>query len=94
MKKLLTIYFVINVLSAGIMQAWAQPPNDNPCSAAYLTFGIDMPGFTNGATYNSEPAVTSCFDAAPYNTVWYYFTAPHRVVQVLRQLQAPMLTLK
>jgi hypothetical protein len=76
LKKLLTLYFVINVLSAGMMQAWAQPPNDNPCSAAYLTFGIDIPGFTNGATYNSEPAVTSCFDAPPYNTVWYYFTAP------------------
>ncbi|HKR04979.1 MAG TPA: T9SS type A sorting domain-containing protein [Bacteroidia bacterium] len=76
MKKLLTIFLVIILSKAGILKSLAQPPNDAPCAAIYLTFGVITPGYTNGATYVSEPPVTSCFDAPPYNTVWYYFTAP------------------
>ncbi len=76
MKKLITNFLVVILSTTGITQSLAQPVNDNPCSATFLTYGIDMPGYTNGATYTSEPAVTSCFDAPPYNTVWYVFTAP------------------
>jgi len=60
-----------------MLKSFCQPVNDAPCSATYLTYGVDLPGYTNGSTYNAgEPPVTSCFDAAPYNTVWYAFIAP------------------
>ena len=75
--RLLSLFFCATMLSTGI---WAQPSNDNPCSATVLTGNISCTFslFNNtGATSPSGIPVPSCGGTNPgVEDVWFSVTVP------------------
>ncbi|MEM9984698.1 MAG: hypothetical protein AAF804_06330, partial [Bacteroidota bacterium] len=60
---------------------WAQPSNDDLCSASPLTIGATCNGLPNAdnsaSTYQLNEPVASCFNAgAGSGTIWFSFVAP------------------
>lgn len=76
-----TYYFIVDGISATyditITSFGAGPPNDRPCTATFLPFGIYLSGNNTCSGSIDEPVMPgACTPWGTINTVWFRFIAP------------------